>query len=60
MHLNSFAQIELYNLTNYTEEETNIAASHLEIVKIISSVLQNEHTYSEIFSLSIKTIIEND
>ncbi|UMB53045.1 arylsulfatase [Lutibacter sp. A64] len=50
MNTNSNAPIELYNLANDIGEEHNIANENPEIVKKISEIMNNEHSFSKEFS----------
>jgi len=50
MTYNVTAPIELYNLSNDTFEEHNVANEHPEIVQKINDIMNKEHTYSDAFN----------
>ncbi len=52
MHANPDASIELYDLSIDVGEQNNIESDHPEVVKKISEIMENEHTYSKVFSFT--------
>lgn len=60
VHKNPDAPLKLYNLTTDIEERNNLANDYPEIVEKIIGIMEEEHTYSGLFSFEHEKDAQKD